>query len=55
MFSNLKNTAPIARDQDEGKASHIPVLSDIPAIGRLFRSSNIVTNKLSVYILITPR
>jgi type IV pilus assembly protein PilQ len=45
----------VFRTQDVTSITKIPVLGDIPYLGRLFRSTSVTQDKSETLIFITPR
>ena len=51
MSGNASNSEPLARLAYKDK---VPVLGDIPVLGRLFRSESSLTDKKNLVIFVTP-
>jgi general secretion pathway protein D len=45
----------LIQDRDEDSTSGIPLLSDIPILGNLFKTTNVVQLRTELLVLITPR
>ena len=44
----------VLKDEDSVSTTKVPILGDLPIFGSLFRSSNEVTKKSELIILVTP-
>lgn len=47
--------AGLISDEDRRTASKVPLLGDLPVVGRLFSNNNDTANKTEIVLLITPR
>jgi general secretion pathway protein D len=47
--------AGLISDEDRRSASKVPLLGDLPVVGRLFSNNNDTANKTEIVLLITPR
>jgi general secretion pathway protein D len=47
--------AGLISDEDRRNAAKVPLLGDLPVIGRLFTNNNDTANKTEIVLLITPR
>jgi type II secretory pathway component GspD/PulD (secretin) len=47
--------AGLIENYKDKKSSGIPILSDIPLLGSLFKNTKIIDNKTNVLIFVTPK